>query len=458
MPTKSMEAQLDARGVLGNFPRFGKFRKGAEKPEDSKGRLMDLDFFRLTLEANYEHLRPACEQLFGTEPREFHNVLLAADSPDQAFQYWRESWAHARLLKRCDEETISVHWDDNKPGYSTEPLECTCDPLIRDCGNHGRLDIVIPALFELTGEWGKFTIETKSIYDVAALRSYMKMAEAFMQKLPNTAFWSIPFTIGRAMRNVPVTINGKRSIKPMSLLYAKIDPEFNQKVFTPMLSVPARLLLEGVNPEMGELPADAEIEAEFTQAISWNRESVNSQTLYLFDESGSGAENHQANAIDKMIADGELTDDMDDEAVVWTISENRMRRQIEKNQEAAKNDSKSRQKGANSNAANEQVQTGADWIKDVKRLNSFIAKAYSELGLNTGDVAQALRIASEPAKLENIQDFSGSDLEAWASCVAFKLQYDGFVLADHYAEDSNVRQTAQRIIDARQQRLADIPF
>jgi hypothetical protein len=446
-----MEAQLDARGVLGNFPRFGKLRKGAPKSDKGvAGR--DQDFFRLTLEENYEHLRPACEQLFGTEPREFHNVLLAADSPDQAFQYWREDWAHARLLKRCDEETISVHWDANKPGYDTEPMACTCNPLDRTCKNHGRLDIVIPALFELTGEWGKFTVETTSIYDVAALRSYMKMAEVFMQRLSNTAFWSVPFTIGRSMRNVPVTINGKRSIKPMSLLYAKIEPDFNQQVFTPMLMQPARLLLAGVNPETGESPAGGlpDLEAEFIQAREWDRDWVMQQTIHLFDH-----EDHWINTTNKMEVDGELKDDMIDAEAVQAILENRERRNAEK---AAKNGSKSRQKGANSSAAGEQVQSGADWIKDTARLNKFIASAYNDLGMNTGDVAEALRNASEHEKLENIQDFAGSDVTAWAACVAWKCGYSIAEMTENFDTGSNVFKIAARICEIRQQRLADIPF
>lgn len=443
MPTKSMEAQLNARGVLGNFPRFGKFRKGAPKSDKGvAGR--DQDFFRLTLEENYEHLRPACEQLFGAEPREFHNVLLAADSPDQAFQYWQESWAHARLLKRCDEETISVHWDDSKPGYSTEPLECTCDPLKRECKNHGRLDIVIPELFELTGEWGKFTVETTSIYDVAALRSYMKMADAFMQKLPNVAFWSVPFTIGRAMRNVPVTINGKRSIKPMSLLYAKIEPDFNQQVFTPMLTQPARLLLAGVNPETGELPAaDVEIEAEFTQAQEWDRDFVNAETLNLFDH-----ENHQANAIDKLVADGVITDDMQTDEVIQVILEARSKRNAEKQEQAsAKNGSKSRQKGSNSSAADEPAQSGADWLKDGATMNKFMQQAHAKLNMQTGDVLDALKWVSV-APIVNIEDFSGTKEEAWGACVAHHCGYDLEEVAAFIPDEKSPgRVMAEKLID-----------
>lgn len=449
MPTKSMEAQLNARGILGNFPRFGKFRKGAPKSDKGvAGR--DQDFFRLTLEENYEHLRPACEQLFGAEPREFNNVLLAADSPDQAFQYWREDWAHARLLKRCDEETISVHWDDSKPGYSTEPLECTCNPLDRTCKNHGRLDIVVPALFELTGEWGKFTIETTSVYDVAALRQYMIVAEAFMQKLPNYAFWSVPFTIGRAMRNVPVTINGKRSIKPMSLLYAKIEPDFNQQVFTPMLTQPARLLLAGVNPETGELPAaDVEIEAEFTQAQEWDREFVNAETLNLFDH-----ENHQANAIDKLVADGVITDDMQTDEVIQVILEARSKRNAEKQEQAsAKNGSKSRQKGSNSSAADEPAQSSSDWVRDGQTVVKFLAQAQSKLNLNHGQVIDALKwVSFDP--IQNVEQFVGSKDDAWAACVAMHCDYDLDKVAAFIPKaDSPLRLRVTGIIEA-----SAIPF
>lgn len=455
MPTKSMEAQINARGVLGNFPRFGKLRKGAPKTEKGAGR--DQDYFRLTLETPYEHLRPAFEQLFGTEPREFHNVLLAADSPDQAFTYWKEDWAHARLLKRCDEETIIVHWDDKRlpdPGYSTQPLECTCDPLKRTCKDHGRMDIVIPALFDLTGEWGKFTVETTSIYDVAALRSYMKMAESFMQKLPNVAFWSVPFTIGRAMRTVPVTINGKRSLKPMSLLYAKIEPEFNQQIFTPMLTRPAQLLLAGGDLSAVEPQAEEpEFEAEFIQAASWDRDYVMQKTIHLFDH-----EDHWINTTNKMEVAGELTEDMDDVHAIEAILQNREKRKAEK---ASGNGSKSRKKGSNSSAAQSQAQSsaaGAEWLQNAQRLNGFIAKAHSDLNLSTGLVLKALQDASEPEQIENIQDFTGSDLQAWAACIAYKVVYQPDQVAAFAPLNSPVWKAAIQIIEAHDQRLAEMPF
>lgn len=435
MPTKSLEAQLDERGILGNFPRFGKLRKGAPKTDKGAGR--DQDFFRLTLEENYEHIRPAFEQLFSTEPREFHNVLLAADSPDQAFQYWKEDWAHARLLKRCDEETISVHWNDNllpRPGYDTEPLVCTCNPLDRTCKDHGRMDIVIPALFELTGEWGKFTVETTSIYDVIALRSYMKMADAFMQKLTGVAFGAIPFTIGRAKRTVPVTINGKRSLKPMSLLYAKIEPNFNQQIFTPMLTRPAQLLLAGVSAETGELP-----EIEMEQAASWDRDYVNAETLPLFDH-----ENHQSNAIDKMIADGILPLDLDDVQAIDTIVIERNKRDTEK---ASGNGSKSSKKGSKPSAAPEQAQPSADWLKDGATMIKFMQQTHAKLNMQTGDVLDALKWVSV-APIVNIEDFAGTKEEAWGACVAHHCGYDLEEVAQFIPDEKSPgRVMAEKLID-----------
>lgn len=455
MPTKSLEYQLSERGILGNFPRFGKLRKGAPKPDDLKKGLKDLDYFRLTLETPYEEtIRPAFEQLFGQQPREFPNVLLAAESADQAFQYWKEDWAHARLLKRCDEETIIVHWDDNIPGYSTEPLKCSCNPLKRDCRDHGRMDIVIPALFELTGEWGKFTIETTSIYDVIALRSYMKMADAFMQKLPNVAFGAIPFTIGRAVRSVPVTINGKRSIKPMSLLYAKIEPDFNQQVFTPMLTKPAQLLLAGVNPVTGESPEgglpDPEIEAEFEQAQNWDRDYVNAHTIHQFDH-----ENHQMNAIDKMIADGNITDVMGDEEVIQTVEILRKQRATEKqNQQSGKNASKPPVKGSNSSAADDNGQSDLEWVANVKTVATFLAKAQKNFKLDHGGVLNALRWAMSDYSIQNVAEFVGTKEDAWAACVTLYCDYDPAEITEYITDATNpVRIHALSMIE----RL-DIPF
>jgi len=439
MPIKSVEQKIIDRGVLGNFPRAGKLRKGAEKTERGAGR--DQDHFRLTLETPYEHIRPAFEALYGNQPQEFHNVLMAADSPEQAFQYWNEQWAHARLLKRCDEETIVLHWEENgiKPDYSTEPLACTCDPLKRDCKQHGRLDIVLPELYQATGEWVKFTVETTSIYDVIALRSYMTMAEAFMQKLTGVAFWSVPFTIGRAMRDVPVTINGKRSIKAMSLLFVKIEPEFNQQVFTPMLMRPAQLLLAGVNPETGELP----IEAEFNSAQEWDRDYVKAETIHLFDH-----DNHWDNAIFKMVSDGEILDDMTDEQVVQTIAENRMRREIEKNT------AKTNEKGSNSSAAQSPVDNDLEWALDAKTAGKFIAQANQKLGLDMSAVMEALLyISVDP--IQHVQEFVGTKADAWAACIAQRCGHDAGQVEAFLPGDANaeVRENVLRIL-----KLSEIPF
>lgn len=444
MPIRRIENQLNSQGVLGNLPRFGKLRKGGEKTERSSGR--DLDHFRLTLEPEYEdRIRPAFESLYGIEPTEFHGVLLAADSGAQAFDYWFEAWAHAKLLRRCDGEETAVQWSEGEMRYDNTPHACVCDPLNRECKQTGRLDIVIPALCEATGLWGKLTLLTTSLYDVIALAGYMKVADAFMLKLPNVAFWSVPFTVGRALRSVPVTINGKRSIKPMHLLYAQIDPDFNRTVLTPLLTQPAQLLLAGVSGETGELP-----EIVIDQAASWNRDYVKQETLRLFDH-----ENHQDNTIDKMISEGDLTDDMTDADAIDSIKANRASREAQK---ASGNGSKSRKKGSNSSAADTQVQSGADWIKDTARLNKFIAMAFSDLGLNTGDIHEALKAVSKDEKLENIQDFAGSDLTAWTACVLLKYGYNSGDVFEAYDSDSMIGKEALRLIEIRQQRLADIPF
>lgn len=453
MPIKEVERQLDERGTLGNLPRFGKLRKGAEKPQDDKGRLKDLDYFRLTLEPEYEAIiRPAFVELFGEQPTEFHNVLIAADDADRAFDYWYESWAHARLLNRCDGETIVVGWSDGLQGYDSTPRACTCDPLKRTCKQKGRMDIVIPALCEMTGVWGKLTLETTSQYDVFALRAAMRVAGAFLQRFEQISFWSVPFVVGRAPRNVPVTIVNKqgkaqRSLKEMSLLYALIEPEFNKVVLTPELTRPAQLLLNGVNPANGELP-----EITIEQTASWDREYVNAQTLHLFDH-----ENHQANAIDKLIADGVLTDTMTDTEAITALLIERNRRDAEKQAESgSKNAPKSRKKGSNSSATPDNGQPDLEWAKDAQAVVKLIAQANQKFNFATGDVLEALR-AITPGELDNLQDFVGTKQEAWAACIAKFCDYDS-ARVDAYVVGDMPEAVALRQLIHRQMGAAEIPF
>lgn len=458
MPIKRIEKQLDERGILGNMPRWGKLRKGGEKTEKSAGR--DLNHFRLTLEPQYEFIRPAFEQICGKDPDVLHNVFIAADDAEQAFDYWYETWAHARLVARCDGETIVNGWSDGALAYDTTPRPCTCNPQDRTCKQHGRLDIVIPELCKIVG-WGKLTVETTSIYDVIALRSYMRVAGAFLGQLPNVAFWSVPFAIGRATRPVPVTINGKRSIKSMSLLFASIEPEFNQKVMSPQLTKPTQLLLAGVNPETGESPAGGLPEMEFEQAQNWDREYVNAETLGLFDN-----ENHQYNAINQLIDSGLLKDEMDTDEAISVILEQRAQRDAEKAQQsAAKNASKPNKKGAKRNAAHEPVQPDLYWAKDAKTAHDLVQAAQDKLGLDHGQVLAALRVLAGNEELEHVQDFYGERPMAWAACIALRAGYIPEQLTRYVPEtESGMKliEAAKLIIQQRNDTLAraasEIPF
>lgn len=438
MPIARIERQLAAQGVLGNFPRLGKLRKGGEKTEKSAGR--DLDYFRVTFEPQYEHLREPFVEQFGDKSTEFRNVFLAADSADQAFKYFYEQWAHARLLRRCDGEQIGVEFIQDAQYYSNTPRECTCDELKPDCKLHGRLDIVLPEFFDRTGVWGKFTIETHSIYDVIAIRSAMIVAGTFAASIPQTAFWSIPFRIGRAMRPVPVTINGKRSIKPMSLLFAEIEPEFNQKVVNPRLTAPTQKLLAGVNAETGELP-----EVIIEQPAAWDRDYVNEQTLHLFDH-----ENHQTNAINQMIDAGLITDDMSDETVIARIQIHRAQRDAEKQTEQpAQNAPKPRKKGSKRDAAQEQVQTSANYSPSTPALQKIVEAAI-RFGLTVDDVFKAVSAVS-PAPMQSLDGFAGTPQEAWAACVAYKAGYSLQTVAELIPDPENAaRKLAEQIIHSKQ--------
>jgi hypothetical protein len=333
-----------------------------------------------------------------------------------------------------------VHWNAGDGRYDTQPHACTCNPLDRSCGLTGRLNIVIPALCEAVGEWGTLTVLTGSIYDVTAIRASMHVAGAFMQKIQNVAFWSVPFMIGRVTRKVPVTINGKRSIKPMSLLYAQVEPDFNQKVLSPMLTAPAQLLLQGMNPETGELP-----EVVIEQAASWDRDWINEHTAEMFDH-----ENHQANAIDKMIADGELTDGMNDDDAYKAIYQNRAKRQAEK---TSQNTPQSNVEGSNSSATDDNGQSELEWVADPKTVAKFLAKAQKDLKLSHGAVIEALQWVDN-YRLENVADFHGTKEDAWAACVAKAFDYDIEIIAREIPDMHNpIRVKAGQMIEK-----FDIPF
>lgn len=430
MPIRNIEQQLAERGILGNFTRIGKLRKGDVKPASGNKPGSDLNYFRMTLEPQQEHLRAPFVEMYGEQPAEFRNVFLAADSADQAFQYFYEAWAHARLLRRCDGEEISVEFAGDR--YDTTPHACTCNPDKRECGLHGRLDVVLPEFNAVTGVLGKFTIETHSIYDVVALRSCMLVAGALANNLPNTAFWSIPFRVGRAMKTVPVTINGQRSLKAMSLLYIEIEPEFNQKVISPRLTAPTQKLLAGVNPETGELPA-----VEFEQDASWDREYVNAQTLHLFNH-----ENHQTHAIDDLIDNGFISDGMDSSDVIQVILEHREKRDTEK---ATQNAAKSREKGSTRNAAAKPAQPSS-----TSEIARKLIQAAAKWELSVDHILQALQ-RTVSYELTTIDDYQGDAAEAWAACVAFKADYSLASLAEMIPDTANmVRVRAEKIIMSSQ--------
>lgn len=442
MPIKRIQREILDRGVLGNMPRWGKLRKGAEKPENGPGR--DLDHFRLTLEPEYEFIRPEFERLFTAKPTEFRGVLIAADNADKAFDYWHEQHTASKLTVRCDGEEIVQWFDEGMFRNSYERKPCTCNPLNRECGEVGRLDIVLPELCAVVG-WGKLTVVTSSDYDIRALAASMFVAGQFLQQLPQIAFWSIPFTIGRAPRKVPVTMTDKkgqksRNNKIMSLLYAEIDTEFQNTVLTPMLTRPAQQIMSGLTPNAGELP-----EVIIEQPAAWDWDYVNEQTLHLFDH-----ENHQTNAINQMIAFGLITDDMSDETVIARIQIHRAQRDAEKQTEQpAQNAPKTHKKGSKRNAAQEQVQVSTNYSPSTPALQKIVEAAI-RYDLTVDDVFKAVSAIS-PVPMQSLDGFAGTSQEAWAAIVAYKAGYSLQTVAELIPDPENAtRKLAEQIIQSKQ--------
>lgn len=448
MAVKRIEQQLDEQGTLGNLPRWGKLRKGAAKPEGKIG--PDLDHFRLTLEPPYAHLMAAFIAKYTDKPREFHNVYLVGDSADNAFQYWYEQRAHARIEKRCDGEGIVMSWSGSNSRYDFTHQDCTCDPNNPTCKLRGKMDIVLPEFCTEQGEWGKLTIETGSWYDIVALRKSMRLAAVFAANLPNVAFWSIPFRVGRAIRPVQVTIKGQRSNKPMSLLYADPEKSFNRQVFSPMLTAPTQMLLAGASPETGEMP-----EVVIDQFAAWDRDFVDAETLHLFDN-----ENHQYNAIEKIIADGILTDDMPDHQVIEIITFRRGERDAEKQQEtktkkSRKNAAKSNVEGANSGGNNKSAQDDRDWVHDPRTVNDFVGVVSDKFEMSHDQIIRALQWVNDDYTIEQIGEFVGTKATAYAACLVAACKYNANQVKAWIPDETNAaRVLALSLLD----KMENIPF
>ena len=210
-----------------NLTRFGKIRKGGEKQGNAPGR--DLDHFRITLDPDigvlYPSLAQAVRDLYGDEPRHLPVVLLGATVED-VFPTWWEAWVASGLMHRCDGET-QKHGVAETGKYEAG-LPCAkgddadpSDPKTFKCGcvRKGKLHVALPALWNETGTYGKFVLETGSIHDIIELHGRLWAIYDLMSAvMDNPSLMMVPATLGRAERQISYARDGKRQNRPANLL------------------------------------------------------------------------------------------------------------------------------------------------------------------------------------------------------------------------------------------------
>lgn len=192
----------------------------------------DLDYFRVEFPAEFEHLRPIWNDLYGEQPDRIGPVFLAAATVDEAFSTWNEEWTRTRLVRRCDGETIIRWYDVQGQCYSDESRPCMADSERGcKCKRTGRLNLLLPDFTAATGVFGYCRLNTHSFYDIRDLHRYLTWAEKSLGTLKG-----VPFELGRRMQEVTFTNeDGERMVVEKSLLYMQIDPDFTQTIVLPRL-------------------------------------------------------------------------------------------------------------------------------------------------------------------------------------------------------------------------------
>lgn len=428
MPVQRIEKQIEREPFGRGLRKFGNIRKGFRNPET--GAMGDLTYFRTTFyeqpDGSHDLLMGEFDALYGSQPAIFHNVFVVGDTAAQAFNYWMQEHTKTKLVHQCDEETQFKHFDAAAGRTVDTPIACArANGGQCGCKMVAWFDIILPDFCRQVGRVGYFTVHTQSEYDIWALRKWFRDIETLHQGSVS----GIPLVLGRAPREVRIRYqdkNGQWQLKldTKHLLFLEPSQGYVHNVLMPGYTArPYALesgkidtdgmIIESPNTaqakfeqsfnQLDALPATVETDEEFVSsqhpARLWDEDRVKERTSPQFDHP-----THQDNTLAKMIADGELTDDMTTEQAVIAVLENRRRRTAEK---VAAADA-----GEN------------HWTSDPKAVAGLVAGANDKFGMNTGEVIAALNYSlPDELTLDSIEQFPGSKDEAWAACLAFNYSY-----------------------------------
>lgn len=191
-----------------SFPRIGKLRKGAAKPQNGNAPGKDLEYFRFDTddaEANERFV-----EAYGNMPKKI-NVYLPFETVEENFSTWQEAYVAGGLKHRCDGETCVI-WQKPDGTYSQEPIPCP-----GGCKEVGRLNVIIPELARLA----YVTAETHSINDILNLTDNLEAALALRGSLTG-----IPFVLSRRPVEISTPSDGKRVRRTKWLLFLEPHPDW----------------------------------------------------------------------------------------------------------------------------------------------------------------------------------------------------------------------------------------
>ncbi|HEX2905887.1 MAG TPA: hypothetical protein VHO69_03455 [Phototrophicaceae bacterium] len=342
MPIKGL---FDDRGIGAGLPMIGRLRKGDRVPNKSGNDThpVDLDYFRVTFEPQYEYLQPMWESLYGEQPDMFPLVLLVGQTVDDAFEYWKEDYtSNGTLLHRCDGEEQHRWYNSDNHMIMSARIKCAAPACA--CKPHARLKLIIPDFLDEAGVIGYFAASTGSLRDISVVYLYLRDMERTLGNLAR-----VPFVFGRADRKVNVPKQEKqrdgsyqitgRMQTEKSLFYIHVHPDYAQMRVIPLLTgaieepaalpapEPAAVLMtaevgrqqlgSGLTRRIGtpapvpsaEPPLSAPVEA-------WDRAAVMAQTSNLFR-----TPDDQELMLGILERDGTITSDMETDQVLVALRE-----------------------------------------------------------------------------------------------------------------------------------------
>jgi len=216
-------------------PRLNKYNKPVTRP-------VDLDHFKIILDAAYAHQQQMIDSLYGPTPQAIR-IVLANDNIDRVWDFWYEAYIASQLIARSDGR-VMYYWKDPETFEIKARLEDNI-PMPQDLivgktsegepiklKQTGRLNVVMPEI-PLAGY---FTLHTTSKTDIKTLTNHLNGVQEFAGRL-GVGIGIVPLVLRRTQKmvSVPKTEgSGEMVRRPKWLLSIEADPDWIEAMFKNM--------------------------------------------------------------------------------------------------------------------------------------------------------------------------------------------------------------------------------